>query len=471
MSEVKVNKISPRTNCGTVTLGDSGDTFTIPAGATITNSGTATGFGATGAVNWDVASIKTSTFTATAGVGYFVNTTGGAVTVNLPAGSAGDVVGVSDYANNFATAKCTIAPNGSEKMGGIADDATLEIDGVAVTLVYVDGTKGWIVTDSGNQTDSPTASFITATGGNQIDTCGNYKMHVFTAPGTFTVCTVGNSAGSNTVDYLVVAGGGSAGKSHTTPNGASGGGAGGFRLSNYYASPAPNMSPLASPTNITVSAQGYPIVVGGGGAGTPTGCNSNPGAKGNDSTFSTITSTGGGLGSGNQDHPEAPGNGGPGGSGGGGHQVTPGGNTTGVGNTPPVSPPQGNPGGGACSPSGNGGGGSGGVGGAANSPSTNDGGAGGIGSIVAKTEFAGCHGVAGPSPATRLFAGGGGGSNSPGRSPSGSQGSATGGGGSAGSPGGTNGTDNTGGGGGSAVGAGGSGNGGSGIVIIKYKYQ
>ena len=36
MSEVKVNKISPRTNCGTVQLGDSGDTITIPAGATIT---------------------------------------------------------------------------------------------------------------------------------------------------------------------------------------------------------------------------------------------------------------------------------------------------------------------------------------------------------------------------------------------------------------------------------------------------
>ena len=46
MSEVKVNKISPRTNCGTVTLGDSGDSFVIPAGATITNNGTQTGFGA-----------------------------------------------------------------------------------------------------------------------------------------------------------------------------------------------------------------------------------------------------------------------------------------------------------------------------------------------------------------------------------------------------------------------------------------
>ena len=52
MSEVKVNKISPRTNCGTVQLGDSGDTITIPAGATITNNGTQTGFGRTGTVNW-----------------------------------------------------------------------------------------------------------------------------------------------------------------------------------------------------------------------------------------------------------------------------------------------------------------------------------------------------------------------------------------------------------------------------------
>jgi len=44
MSEVKVNKISPATGTA-FTLGDSGDTFTIPSGATIANSGTATGFG------------------------------------------------------------------------------------------------------------------------------------------------------------------------------------------------------------------------------------------------------------------------------------------------------------------------------------------------------------------------------------------------------------------------------------------
>ena len=45
MSTLEVNKLAPLADNGTVTLGDSGDTFTIPSGATITNSGTATGFG------------------------------------------------------------------------------------------------------------------------------------------------------------------------------------------------------------------------------------------------------------------------------------------------------------------------------------------------------------------------------------------------------------------------------------------
>ncbi len=87
MSEVKVNKISPRTNCGTVQLGDSGDTITIPAGATITNNGTQTGFGSTGGISWQT-SIKTADFTAVSNEGYFVNTTSGAFTVNLPSGTS-----------------------------------------------------------------------------------------------------------------------------------------------------------------------------------------------------------------------------------------------------------------------------------------------------------------------------------------------------------------------------------------------
>jgi hypothetical protein len=45
MSHIKTDKLSPRTGSGTVTLGTSGDTFSIPSGVTLTNSGTASGFG------------------------------------------------------------------------------------------------------------------------------------------------------------------------------------------------------------------------------------------------------------------------------------------------------------------------------------------------------------------------------------------------------------------------------------------
>ena len=62
MSEIKVNKISPRAACGTVQLGDSGDTFTIPSGATINNQGTATNFGATGSASWNT-TVKTGDLT------------------------------------------------------------------------------------------------------------------------------------------------------------------------------------------------------------------------------------------------------------------------------------------------------------------------------------------------------------------------------------------------------------------------
>ena len=50
MSELKVNKMSPATGTA-FTLGDSGDTFTIPSGATVTNNGTATGFLSAGALD------------------------------------------------------------------------------------------------------------------------------------------------------------------------------------------------------------------------------------------------------------------------------------------------------------------------------------------------------------------------------------------------------------------------------------
>jgi hypothetical protein len=54
------------------------------------------------------------------------------------------------------------------------------------------------------------ATFIEASGGSE-STSGDYKIHTFNGNGTFTVNSVGNSAGSNTVEYLVIAGGGGGG--------------------------------------------------------------------------------------------------------------------------------------------------------------------------------------------------------------------------------------------------------------------
>ena len=115
MSEIKVNKIIPRSNCGTVTLGDSGDTIALGSGAS------QTGFGRTGTVNWQT-TIKTANFTASDGEGYFVNTTSGEITMNLPAGTAGSSIAVADYAGTFQNNALTISPNGSQKIGGVSAD-------------------------------------------------------------------------------------------------------------------------------------------------------------------------------------------------------------------------------------------------------------------------------------------------------------------------------------------------------------
>jgi hypothetical protein len=148
-----------------------------------------------------------------------------------------------------------------------------------------------------------------------------------------------NQSGSNTVDYLVIAGGGGGGENH-----GGGGGAGGWRASDgtnsgcYTAGPAPL---TGSVPGITLSLTTYPISVGaGGGGGTPSVFG--PATVGSNSIFSTITSSGGGGGSGNVVCGPGPWNSGSSGGGGKG-EGTP--KCAGTGNNPPVSPPQGNPGG------------------------------------------------------------------------------------------------------------------------------
>jgi hypothetical protein len=211
------------------------------------------------------------------------------------------------------------------------------------------------VIDTGTLSELITPKYVTATGGTVL-TCGNFKTHVFKGPGSFVVSCAGNISGSDSVEYLTVAGGGGGGGTRCTNYAGTGGGAGGLRQN--YPSPATAGLPVIATT--------YPITVGSGGVagvGPTPGPPSSPGLKGNPSIFSTITSAGGGGGwSGGGTCNTSPNR--DGGSGGGGIGSVCAG-SLGLGNTPPVSPPQGNNGGvgnsGGPLPTGVGGGGGGGV--------------------------------------------------------------------------------------------------------------
>ena len=205
MSKIEVNTVAPQ--CGTtLTLGESGDTVVLGTGAS------QSGFGRSGSVNWQTTP-KTATFTAADGEGYFINS-GSALTMNLPAGSAGAIVAISDYARNFATYNFTISPNGSEKIGGVAENLIVNVDGQALTLVYVDGTKGWINVQNAEDTETGKPPFIQATGGT-VTCSGNCKIHTFTGPGTFEVTNTAIAPVNNVVAYMVVAGGGAGGDGGT----------------------------------------------------------------------------------------------------------------------------------------------------------------------------------------------------------------------------------------------------------------
>ena len=97
-----------------------------------------------GAVTWDT-TVKTSGFTAVSGNGYFCNTTSAAFTVTLPSSpSAGDIVGIKDYANTADTNNITIGRNSSPIQGDAAD-FIINPEGTSVLLVFVYATTGWLV--------------------------------------------------------------------------------------------------------------------------------------------------------------------------------------------------------------------------------------------------------------------------------------------------------------------------------------
>jgi len=425
------------------------------ANSSITINGAAIALGGSvsaGSIAWQsvVVSDGSTVTTMVAGRGYFVNNTSAAGIVKLPAGgTAGDTIAIKDYAGNFATNKLTIQRNG-HNIQGVANDSLIGTNRASIVLVYIDATKGWLYTNESNVASLENKGYTAATGGT-VTTSGDFKIHSFTGDSNFVVSTAGfGPASLSKVDYLVVGGGGGGG--HWASGG---GGAGGYREAKDSDISSPHTaSPLAATTGLSISAQTYPITVGGGGnAGTGPGAGN--GAQGSNSVFSTITSTGGGYGGG---YNNAGANGGSGG--GGGHPSQPGG----TGNTPPVSPAQGFAGG-TGNAGGNAGAGAGGGGateaGVSASPSAAGRGGAGTPTVISASATSYSGGGGGGHDSTGVAAGspcstggqGGSSSNSPRAASSG--------------------TANTGGGGGGVGGPASStaGAGGKGIVIIRYKYQ
>jgi hypothetical protein len=308
-------------------------------------------------LTWQSTIVTTSTLTAVANEGYWIDTTSNACTITLPgSASVGDQIIFSDYARTWGTNKIIIDSNGLNYQGD-PDTSTVEYNtnGQSVNIVYSGATKGWIPVSDDDVTDAPIVP-------------------------------------PYDIDFLVVAGGGGSGSAQDSSEGGGGGGAGGFRTSTQTVSPG---------TVIT-------ITVGDGGAG---GINQSSGTSGNSSSITgsgltTITSAGGGGGGA---YPGGTYPGVSGGSGGGGSD----GSAGGSGNTPSTSPSQGNNGGSASAGSqfGAGGGGANAVGDPTAGSNGGNGGAGTASSITGSSvTYAGGGGGGGTTGGSGGAGGGGNGS-------------------------------------------------------------
>jgi hypothetical protein len=117
--------------------------------SSFTLNGTSISLGATAEISagtsWQT--VKTTSFTAVAGEGYFVNTTSGTVTATLPASpTLGDEVSIIDYAGTFDTNALTVGRN-SKNIQGSAADLTVSTERAGFTLVFTDDTQGWLLKD------------------------------------------------------------------------------------------------------------------------------------------------------------------------------------------------------------------------------------------------------------------------------------------------------------------------------------
>jgi hypothetical protein len=147
---VTLAKMAPGTDGNLISYDASGNPVAVATGSSaqvLTSAGAGAppvfADAAGGGTDWQA--VKTGNFTAVAGEGYFINTTGGAIEMDLPAGTLGDEISFVDYAGTFDSNALTIAPNGSEKIQGVAASLTVSVERAANTLVYTDGTQGWLL--------------------------------------------------------------------------------------------------------------------------------------------------------------------------------------------------------------------------------------------------------------------------------------------------------------------------------------
>jgi len=92
-----------------------------------------------------VTAASKTAYTAVPGDQIGVDTVANIVTITLPAGSIGDEIIIMDVSasNGFATNKCVVAPNGSDKIQGTAASKDLTTNNQSVTLFYTGSNKGW----------------------------------------------------------------------------------------------------------------------------------------------------------------------------------------------------------------------------------------------------------------------------------------------------------------------------------------
>lgn len=95
------------------------------------------------ALDWSAPLANPFTVTLIEGQAQPVDTSGGVVTVTLPAAVfANDTVYITDYTGTFGTSACTVARNGKPIMG-LAENLILDYNNASVALTYIDATEGW----------------------------------------------------------------------------------------------------------------------------------------------------------------------------------------------------------------------------------------------------------------------------------------------------------------------------------------